>query len=137
MTELVVSGHFYNLAQIGDFITDAAEAIGLSAKAVYGIQMAVDEACTNIIEHGYGGEGQGDIRLTCSASNRGLVVTIYDQGHGFDPETITQFNPSAALDERSSRGMGIFLMRKLVDEVDYQFQTPDGNQLTLIKYREV
>lgn len=55
--ELTVDGRFENLATIADFVIQAAQASGLDEKAVFEVQMAVDEACTNIIQHDYGGGG--------------------------------------------------------------------------------
>lgn len=132
---LTISGDFENLAQIGDFVTQAAAGAGLDDKAVYAVQMAVDEACTNIIEHAYGGEGNGAIQIMCAAQPDGLQITLIDQGRPFAPDQVAAFDPAAPLSERKRRGMGMFFIYKLVDAVDYQFDTPQGNQLTLFKSR--
>src|SRR5687768_2511674 len=106
--ELTVSGDFENLSKICDFVEQAATQAGLDDRGVYAIQMAVDEACTNIIEHAYGGEGRGDIRLTCEVQEDGVQVVIYDQGAPFDPSRVRDFNPQAPLHERPWGGMGLF-----------------------------
>ena len=133
--QLTVSGHFENLAKIGDFIGQAAVQAGLGERATYAIQLAVDEACTNIIEHAYGGEGRGQIQLTCRPLEEGLQVIIYDQGTPFDPAQVPELDTQAPLSERSSRGMGLFLIRKLADRLEFKFGTPKGNQLILFKRR--
>jgi serine/threonine-protein kinase RsbW len=135
LQKLTVSGHFKNLAQIGDFIGQAAIQAGLNDKAVYAIQMAVDEACTNIIEHAYGGEGKGQIQLTCSIQDEGLNVTIFDQGVPFEPDQVPELDVQAPLSARRRRGMGMFFINNLVDTVEYKFNTPQGNQLILFKGR--
>lgn len=132
IAELVVSGYFKNLAAIGEFVTQAAHRAGLDNRAAYGLQMAVDEACTNIIEHGYGGEGQGTITLIADIMPEGLQITIYDRGHPFDPGTAPALNTQAPLQERR-RGMGVFFMHKLTDRLDYQVNTERGNRLVLFK----
>jgi|JFJP01.1.fsa_nt_gi serine/threonine-protein kinase RsbW len=136
MSELTLSGHFKNLAQISEFIATAATNAGLDERSRYGIQMAVDEACTNIIEHGYGGNDKGQIRLVCEVESRGLRVIIYNHGRSFDPQTVAIPNVHAPVEERSTRGMGLFLTRKLVDELEFKFNTPEGHQLILFKRRE-
>lgn len=134
--ELTVVGNFENLARISHFIEQAAAGAGLDERSVYAMQMAVDEACTNIIEHAYGGEGQGDLRLICTAKKDGLQVVIYDQGTPFDPAQVPELDTEAPLHERQAGGMGLFFIRKLVDQVEFKFGTPQGNQLILFKRRE-
>lgn len=133
---LTISGNFENLAHIADFVTQAAAGAGLDDKAVYAVQMAVDEACTNIIEHAYGGEGNGSIQIVCAAQPDGLQITLIDQGRPFNPDQVAAFDPTAPLSERKRRGMGMFFIYKMIDAVDYQFDTPQGNQLTLFKKAE-
>lgn len=133
--QLIVSGHFRNLAKIGDFIDQAAIQAELDEQAAYAIQLAVDEACTNIIEHAYGGEGRGKIHLTYHIQEDGLQVIIYDQGAPFDPSQVPEPDIQAPLSERSPRGMGLFFIRKLVDSFEFKFGTPEGNQLILFKRR--
>lgn len=133
---LTISGYFKNLARIAEFVTASATDAGLNDKAVYAVQMAVDEACTNIIEHAYKGEGNGQIQITCSIQADGLQITIVDQGQPFNPDQVPDFNTTASLPERKRRGMGIFFIYNLLDRVDYQFNTPQGNKLTLFKSRE-
>jgi anti-sigma regulatory factor (Ser/Thr protein kinase) len=134
--KLTVAGYYENLAKIGDFIEQAAKRARLDDRGVYAIHMAVDEACTNIIEHAYGGEGKGEIRLTCDIQKDGVQVVICDQGAPFDPAQVPEFNPQTPLDERKLGGMGLFFIYSLVDRVEFKFNTPQGNQLILFKRRE-
>ena len=134
--QLTVSGHFENLARISHFIGQAGLQAGLDDRAVYAIQMAVDEACCNIIEHGYGGQGRGSIHLACNIRKDGLQVIIQDQGKSFDLSEFPELDTEAPLTERRSRGMGVFFIHSLVDSVEFQSGTPQGNRLTLFKRRE-
>ena len=136
VNELSVPGYFKNLAEIADFIDQAAAEAGLDERATYAVQTAVDEACTNIIKHGYGGEGRGQIRLCYEVRPTGLQITIYDHGSPFEPDQIPQPDLQAPLSERSPGGLGLFLMRRLVDTVDFEFGTAQGNRLTLFKRRQ-
>lgn len=133
---LTVAGYFENLATIAEFIGQAADQAGLDGKGAYALQMAVDEACTNIIEHAYGGEGLGSIQLTCEVQADGLEVVICDQGQAFDPSDVPELNTEAALAERRLRGMGLFFIYELVDKVEFEFDTPQGNRLTLFIRRK-
>jgi serine/threonine-protein kinase RsbW len=133
--KLTVTGYFNNLARIADFINKVTVQAGLDDQASYAVQMAVDEACANIIEHAYGGEGKGKIQLNCQIQKEGLQVTIFDQGTPFDPEQVPPLNTQAPLAERDRRGMGLFFIYKLMDRVEYKFNTPQGNQLILFKRR--
>jgi serine/threonine-protein kinase RsbW len=133
---LTVSGRFKNLARIADFISDIAGQAGLNDKATYAMQMAVDEACTNIIEHAYGGEGKGQIQIRCHIQTDGLQVTIFDWGTPFDPAQVPELDPTTPLADRKIRGMGLFFIYNLVDAVEFKFNTAEGNQLILFKRRE-
>lgn len=133
---LTFPGRFDSLAAICKFVTRAAEAAGLDAGAVYAVQLAVDEACSNIVEHAYGGAGQGDIECTCRADDGELTVILRDHGRPFDPAGVPKPDIHASLDERTGGGLGFYFMRQLMDDVHFE-STPDaGNMLTMVKRRE-
>ncbi|HEY74411.1 MAG TPA: SpoIIE family protein phosphatase [Thermoflexia bacterium] len=128
-------GRFDSLAAIGEFVTHAAEAAGLDERAIYEVQMAVDEACSNIIEHAYGGEGRGDIECACRTDEHALTVTLRDHGTPFDPTRAPKPDLDAPLDERQVGGLGAYFMQQLMDEMRFE-HTPDlGNVLTMVKHR--
>lgn len=135
-TELIVSGHLKNLEKISEFVTQAATQASLDERGVYAVQMSVDEACTNIIQHAYGGEGRGEIRLACQIQEDGLQIIIYDQGDTFNPAAVPDLDTGASLEERQLGGMGLFFVNRLMDRVEFNFNTPQGNQLILFKRRE-
>jgi serine/threonine-protein kinase RsbW len=128
-------GQFNSLAAIGEFVTRAAETVGLDARATYAVQMAVDEACTNIIEYAYGGEGRGDIECTCHTNDDGLTIILRDQGRPFDPESIPEPARNADIQECKIGGLGLYFMRQLMDQVHFEF-TDSGNTLTMVKRKE-
>ena len=129
-------GRFDSLAAIGEFVTRAAEAASLDARAVYSVQMAVDEACSNIIEHAYGGEGRGNIECTCHVDEDGLTVVLRDEGRPFDPTSVPAPDLHASLEDRTGGGLGLYFMRQLMDEVHFEFAPGSGNSLTMVKRRE-
>lgn len=127
---------FDSLAAVGEFVTRAAEAAGLDARAVYAVEMAVDEACANIIEHAYGGEGRGNIECTCIVNNNGLTVILRDYGCPFDPTRVPEPDLCASLEDREVGGLGLYCIRQLMDKVRFEFTPDSGNVLTLVKRKE-
>lgn len=135
MTTRTFPGNFKSLSPISSFIIDQAEDAGFSPNEVYAIQTAVDEACANIIDHAYGGENRGDIKISVIPVKNGLQVTLIDSGEPFDPNQVPEPDICCPLEIRKERGLGVFFMRKLMDKVKFEFSTSKGNILTLIKYR--
>jgi anti-sigma regulatory factor (Ser/Thr protein kinase) len=134
---LTVPGQFEYLTQIAGFVTRAARTAGLSEDDVFHVEMAVDEACSNIIEHAYH-ELSGVIDLVCTTPEPGrLDIMIHDNGAPFDPETIPSptIGDPAHLDQLNEGGLGLYFMRKLMDEVSFEFKPEYGNTLYMIKRR--
>ncbi|NIV28295.1 MAG: hypothetical protein GWN58_01915, partial [Anaerolineae bacterium] len=87
---LTFPARYDSLAAIDEFVSRAAEAAGLDERAVYAVQMATDEAFSNIIKHAYGGEGRGVIECTCRVDADRLIVTLRDHGRRFDPASVPE-----------------------------------------------
>ncbi|MFH1084612.1 MAG: ATP-binding protein [Chloroflexota bacterium] len=102
---------------------------GLSLSAVYNIQLAVDEALVNIIEHAYGGRPGGVVEMSGEIQRDRLVITLCDRGASFDPTQVPLPDPSAP----RAHGFGMYLMRKLMDEVSYTREPSGRNCVRLIK----
>jgi serine/threonine-protein kinase RsbW len=132
----IFPGQFDSLVEISEFVTRAAGDVGLSEEAVYAVEMAVDEACTNIIEHAYGGEGRGNIECTCRINGDKLTVMLRDRGCPFDPSSVPEPDVSAALEDRQEGGLGLYLIHRLMDEVYFEFTSDSGNVLTMVKRKE-
>ncbi|HSB67061.1 MAG TPA: ATP-binding protein, partial [Anaerolineales bacterium] len=116
-----------------DFVTDCATEAGLTESEVYAVELAVDEASTNIIEHGYGEECPSRIDITCEKISDGIKVVIYDDADPFDPTSIPEPELHVSLEEVKPRGLGIYLMRKMMDEIHYESNPDNGNTLIMIK----
>ena len=130
--ELKVKSELESLEIIGDFIAETLGKFGVGEATIYQVQLAADEACTNIIKYAYP-EGEGSISLVLDMANDDLVVTITDRGKPFDPDSISPPDLSADLDTRKVGGLGIYFIRKLMDDVSYTFDPQKGNQLTMLK----
>jgi serine/threonine-protein kinase RsbW len=124
---------FNNLEGISDYVSQYAQRAGLDESEAYAVQLAVDEATTNIIEHGYGRECPSRIDISCEIIDDGLKVTIYDDAEPFDPTSVPEPQINVSLEELKPRGLGVFLMRKMMDEVTYEANPRLGNTLTMIK----
>lgn len=130
--QLEIDSDLKNLETIADFVMDATKNAGLSAAESFHVQMSVDEACTNIIQHAYDGES-GALRLCCDYDGECFTVTIEDQGRPFDPDTIPQPDLRSSLQERSVGGLGLYFMKTMMDEVHFEFSDECGNRLTMVK----
>jgi serine/threonine-protein kinase RsbW len=126
---------FESLARIRNFVSRAAKDAGFNEKEIYAVELAVDEACANIIEHAYEGEGNGEIECTCNNLNSGLEIIIQDDGKPFDPNSIPLPDFSVDLDELKPRGAGLFIIRNLMDDVSFTFSKKKGNELRMVKLK--
>jgi anti-anti-sigma factor len=126
-----------NLSRIAAFIGHVAERCDLGPKEAFDIQMAVDEACTNIIEHGYQGDESGIIEINYSYTDDECCITLRDFGAHFDPDAVPQPDIHAPLEERPIGGLGLYFMRELMDSVEFEFDPEEGNVLTMIKRRKL
>ena len=131
--ELSVSSDMNNLVVIADFVTTVAEKLGLDEQETFALQMAVDEASSNVMEHAYRGHSDGRLSLRVQALDDEVVVTICDQGERFDPQSVPRPDISAPLQERHNGGLGLYLMEKLMDSVAWEFDPERGNTLTMRK----
>lgn len=104
---------------------------GFNGREILEVQLAVEEACNNIIRHGYRGS-EGDIRVAVDFVAGSLKVTIEDDAPQFDPTYFDKPDFTADLEKRPVGGLGIHLIRSMVDEMKYELQ--DGkNRLILAK----
>jgi serine/threonine-protein kinase RsbW len=97
--------------------------------------MAVDEACSNIIEHAYQGQADGEIECSYEITPDSLIVTLRDRGRHFDPTHASEPDLNAKLKDRTRGGLGIYFIRKLMDRVEYESTPDSSNVLTLVKHR--
>lgn len=133
----VFPARYESLAAIDQFVAGAAQQASFDESTVYQVQLAVDEACSNIIEHAYGGEGAGVIECTYHVKDDLITVVLRDHGQPFDPDAVPEPNLSTDLEERDEGGLGLHLMRRIMDEVEFDFESEEGNVLTMVKSRKV
>ncbi len=134
MRTVQFAAKFEFLDEIRDFVGSIARDAGFVDRDVYNIQLATDEAASNIIEHAYEGVTDGVLEISCVVKNEDVMhIVLVDHGEPFDPSEVPDPDLDADLSERKIGGLGIFLMRKLMDEVHYRTGPGNSNTLTLIK----
>lgn len=130
------SAQLDSLAPMRDLIKQAvAEHRWIDDEFLYDLQLAVDEASTNIITHGYQGREAGTMILELDIDEQRVLIRLTDFGRAFEPASAPAPDLEAALEDRPMGGFGLFFIYQTMDDVDY---TSNGfaNQLTLVKRRK-
>jgi len=122
-----------SLSIFRQFISDCCAKFKIPDGTVFDLKLAVDEACTNIIEHGYKGMDPGSVILSFRIESDRILVQITDFGHVFEPAEAPKPDVRAALADRPLGGLGLYLIYQTMDNIDYQ-STEEGNMLTFTKY---
>jgi serine/threonine-protein kinase RsbW len=128
-----VSSSTKSLSEIRKFVRGVAGESGFNKNSVEEIVLAVDEACTNIIKHAYKNSPDNSIEIDARFDGTKLTFTLIDYGEKFNPDYIAPPDLEEKLKEKKSGGLGIHLMRRLMDEVIYEVANPKFNKLTLVK----
>ncbi|MBN1397163.1 MAG: ATP-binding protein [Bacteroidetes bacterium] len=124
-----------SLADVREFIDHAARKYGFSEDDIASIILAVDEACTNIIKHAYQYAADKEIEISIFPGTRSFEIRIYDNGNSFDPSQIRPPDLKEHLGHKRRGGLGVYLMKRLMDKVEYNYIPGKRNEVRLIKYR--
>ncbi len=130
---LVVQSKTNNLSTIRDFVYAAALDVGFSKDVIDNIILAVDEACTNIIKHAYKSYPEGEITIKLKYKEKKFTVLIIDHGVPFNPESIPDPDLQKYYRQHRVGGLGMYLMKSLMDEVKYVSVPGKYNQVLLSK----
>ena len=132
MESMRQSAKLESLEGFMQFVTTSARDAGFPDKRVQEIELAVEEALVNIINYAYPDQDNGDVEVTCGLDGQGrLVIEIRDSGVPFDVGDQSDPDLNANIAERKIGGLGIFLIRKMADEMRYQ-RDGEENVLTLV-----
>ena len=121
-----------DLAQIRRFVQESSEAFGVTPADVPGVLLAVDEAVTNILVHGYAGR-VGPVEIEVSRSPGALVIRLRDEARPFDPTGVPEPDLTVPLEEQTPGRLGIHLIRRVMNELIYRRQPGGWNELTMTK----
>lgn len=133
IAELRVKSKTENLSEIREFISANALNAGIAQKTVENIMLAVDEACTNIIKHAYKLSPEGEIIIKIKYDEDKFTITIVDYGNSFEPESVPLPDLQKYYRERKVGGLGMYLMKILMDDVKYVSVPGKYNQVLLSK----
>ncbi len=131
---LVIVNDTKQLTVVRNFISDIIKKHKPVSPQENKIILATDEAVTNVIEHGYNREEKGTIEIEVECSDTMCKVIIRDEGKFYNPNNHPDINITQHVEEGKTRGLGVFLMRQVMDEVKYKYHKGTKNELTLIKY---
>lgn len=131
--QILISSSTKNLHIVRDFIEQKAKEINLESKIVNQIIVSVDEACTNIIKHTYKYDESNTIEVEYKSDNKKFIVIIRYKGKSFDPSKKHNPNMKQYFAKYKVGGLGIPLIKKSMDKIEYSHIKPDLNALTLIK----
>jgi serine/threonine-protein kinase RsbW len=126
-----------NLPAMLALLDDAAAAAGLGDDVLFPLHLAVEEACANVIRHGYGAGEAGPLALRIQIDPQGVAVVITDEAPHFDPADAPLPALDADVESRSIGGLGWHLIRQTMDEIHHEKRPNRGNRLTLVKHRPV
>ena len=132
--ELATPSHTENLEMIRNFISHLAQKAGFDEMAVMEIEVAVEEACVNVVKHAHKSDEAKPLRLQIKIDKQNLTVLVRDEGQGFDPKQLDEQNAQELLARPKPGGRGIFMMKMMMDEVHFEARNGKGMQVRLVKH---
>lgn len=122
-----------SVAEFRDFVENACRRAGANDSVCFDLKLVVDEVCSNIVVHGYEGLEPETITVSFAVDGDDIVITITDHAPPFDPRNAPMPNLDAPASERQPGGLGWYLIRELVDRIEYESGRERGNRLVLVK----
>lgn len=134
---LRVPARLDNIRWLTAVVDELGEEVALSEHARFQCRLALDEAFTNIVEHAYAGSaaGEGQIEAEIRMAPEQCVISLTDYGRPYDPTQVARpvLGATTSLDDLQPGGLGLHLMRSVMDEVHYT-SGPRGNRLVMVKH---
>ena len=120
------------LPMVIGFVQQNATIRGFETKALHQIELATEEAVSNVIRHAFRPEEEAEFDIICEQTPRGLKIVVKDKGIPFDPSVLPEYDPTQA--DRAEQGLGWHLMQQSMDEVTFHNLGKEGKEIQLIKY---
>ena len=133
---ITLSNDVNNIPRLAEFVERTCEAVNLSATAVMQVNLAIEEAVANVMNYAYPVGERGDIDIVAEADDEMLKYIITDGGAPFDPTIYKKVDTTLSAEERNIGGLGIHLMRRYMDSINYE-RIEGKNILTLRKKTEI
>ena len=132
MKELNIVATVENIETVTDFVNEQLEALDCPMKAQMQIDIAIDELFGNIAHYAYNPEiGEATVRVEVIEDPLAVVITFIDKGVPYDPLAKADPNTTLSVEEREIGGLGIFMVKKTMDEITYEYK--DGQNILAIK----
>jgi serine/threonine-protein kinase RsbW len=122
-----------NLSMIRDFVKSIGMQSGMGDMDVAKLEMAVDEACSNVMEHAYNADSTKDVSIRATVDEDSVQIEVVDTGKGFDPSTVEQLKLEELVSAKRTGGLGMRLMKAFMDEVHYEMLPGVKNELRMVK----
>ncbi len=133
MAEITLQAKVENIRQVVAFVEEKLEAMGCAMKAQMQLSIAVDELFTNIACYAYApGSGMATVRVEAISGGQQARITFIDQGVPYNPLKKEDPDITLSAEERPIGGLGVFMVKKTMDEMDYRFEN-GNNILTIVK----
>lgn len=129
--EMTIRSKLEELDRVTSFVASCAARVGMRRREILDSQISADEACSNVIAYAYP-DSEGNIHITCDAGEGRFTITIADDGVPFNPLAIPEPDLASDADGKRLGGLGIHLIRTLMDDVRYE-RTDKMNVLTMLK----
>jgi serine/threonine-protein kinase RsbW len=123
-----------NLEKARKFITDKANEASINAADLIKIEISCDEWCANIIEYGIKNNDKKGFTIQCKCIADKFIVIYEHQGAKFNPINRGVVDLNKHFTEMKERGLGLYIMREMMDEIHYEYVDNKLNRLTLVKY---
>jgi len=130
---MTIGSDIAEIPEVSAWLEEVMRGSGFSEEAILDTQLAVEEAITNVIVHGYKEPG-GEVVITCHVNSDRVEVEIADTAPRFDPLSMPEPDLDGSIEERRIGGLGVFLIRQVMDGVSYRYEN-GKNILVLIKNR--
>ncbi|MBS1517592.1 MAG: ATP-binding protein [Bacteroidetes bacterium] len=122
-----------NLSLLRNFIEEKAEAFGFDESSINQIILSVDEACTNIIKHAHKYNEKENIEVDIDSNKNQFIIKLSYKGQAFDPNNISSPDMKEYFNKFKVGGLGVPIMKKFMNKIEFSHLNPDMNSLTLIK----
>src|ERR1700761_7201576 len=109
-----------NLAMIRDFVKSIGTQSGMGDMEVAKLEMAVDEACSNVMEHAYNSDSTKEVSIRATIDESSVQIDVIDTGKGFDPAAVEQLQLQQLVSAKRTGGLGMRLIKAFMDEVHYE-----------------
>jgi serine/threonine-protein kinase RsbW len=132
--KIYLDSSLINLSTARNFISTKAKEAGADESDITKIEISCDEWCANIIEHALGTEANRGFTVECAEDDGKFVIVYEHEGDRFNPIEQDDINISEHFSESKERGLGIYIMKEMMDEIHYEYVDDSINRLTLVKY---